>query len=261
MFGKILYLGENIAYIENINASEMNADLMNLHVIFEYTDQRILGEVFELDKEIIKIRLLGEFEENRYLNGVLRKPFLQSTIRIINGTELTILTGQNDGTTLLLGNHATYKGFNICPSLNSLFANHLAIFGNSGSGKSYGVSRIFQNLFNNAALNSSGANIFIFDSFGEYKTAFAKIGEGTNYGYKFITTNKTEATDFDLEIPMNLMTIDDWALLLNADNHSQITIIENTVKLSKIFAQNTEESNTYKNHLIAKALIAILFSS
>ncbi len=262
MFGRIIYLGENLAYVQNNNVNDTDVDLMNLHVIFEYTDQRILGEVFEIDKEMIKIRLLGEFEGSRYLNGVLRKPSLSSVIRVINGTELNILVGQNDGSSLLLGKHASYKNFNVCPSLNSMFANHLAIFGNSGSGKSYGVSRIFQNLFNNDLLNSTGANIFIFDSFGEYKTAFTKIGEkNPDYRYKFITTNKTDETDFDLEIPLNLMTIDDWALLLNADCHSQITIIENTVKLSKIFSQKNEETNTYKNHLIAKALIAIIFSN
>ena len=262
MFGKILYLGENIAYISKNESNVSVADLMNLHVIFEYTDQRILGEVFELDKEVIKVRLLGEFVGNKYLNGVLRKPNLESTLRVINGEELIILTGSDDGKSLVLGNHATYKNFKICPSLNNLFANHIAMFGNSGSGKSYGVSRIVQNLFNNPSLNSVGANIFIFDSFGEYKTAFAKIGDNKEeYNYKFITTNKENNSDYDLEIPLNLLNIDDFALLLRADNHSQLTIIETTIKLAKIFSINTEESLNYKNHLIAKALIAILFSS
>ena len=48
------------------------------------------------------------------------------------------------------------------------------------------------------------------------------------------------------------------ALLLQASNHAQLPIIENTIKLAKIFSTNTDEANDYKNHLIAKALLAVL---
>ena len=51
------------------------------------------------------------------------------------------------------------------------------------------------------------------------------------------------------------------ALLLQASSHSQLPIIERTIRLAKIFSQNTKESEEYKNHLIAKALLAILFSN
>ncbi len=175
MFGKILYIGESIAHVENIKTEASNSDLMNLHVIFEANNQRILGEVSEINKDIIKIRLLGEFSERGYLNGILRKPLLTSNIRIINGTELMELVGSDNGSSIILGDHAIYKNFKVCPKLNDLFANHLAIFGNSGSGKSYGISRIVQNIFNNPKLDSVNSNIIIFDSFGEYKTAFSKI--------------------------------------------------------------------------------------
>ncbi len=262
MFGKILYISDTTAHIENKIAEGVSTDVMNLHVIFESNNQKILGEVSEVNKEIIKIRLLGEYVNEKYLNGVIRKPLLSSSIRIINSAELLELVGADDGASLILGDHAIYKGFKVCPKLNNLFANHLAIFGNSGSGKSYGVSRIMQNVFNNPKLISEGSNIIIFDSFGEYKTAFKEINRhNSNYHYKFITSNITEDSDLPLNIPLNLMTLDDFALLLQADNHSQLQIIETTIKLAKIFALNNEESHRYKNHLIAKAIIAILFSN
>lgn len=262
MFGKILYIGESVAHIQNAGGEAAASDLMNLHVVFEYQTERILGEIFELDKDIIKISMLGEFIDSNYVNGVLRKPNLNSQLRIINGTELKILVGDDDGKSIILGDHASYKGFKVAPKLNSLFASHFAIFGNSGSGKSYGTSRIFQNIFNNPNLNSVGANIFIFDSFGEYKTAFCKLNElNQSYNYKFITTNVTDNTDVPLTIPVNLLTTDDFALLLQADSHSQLTIIQNSIKLAKVFTMNDSQSTQYKNHLIAKALIAIMFSS
>ena len=142
MFGKIIYIGESEAHVENLIKEVNTADLMNVNVVFEDNNQRILGEVQELNSDIIKIRFLGE-----YINGILRKPLLSSKIRMITKDELTELVGTYNASSFILGESAIYKGFNIHPSINSLFSNHLAIFGNSGSGKSCGVARIVQNLF------------------------------------------------------------------------------------------------------------------
>lgn len=261
MFGKIVYIGDSEAHVENLQ-KEAAADLMNLNVIFEEQDQRILGEVFELGSEIVKIRFLGEYINNKYVNGVLRKPLLTSKIRMINKDELMELVGTYDASSFVLGESAIYKGFQICPNINNLFSNHLAIFGNSGSGKSCGVARIIQNIFDSKYNIQYNANLFIFDSFGEYKNAFGKLNElNPNYCYKFITTNVTEQGDIPLSIPVNLLKLDDFALLLQASNHAQLPIIEHTIKLAKIFSTHSEEANAYKNHLIAKALLAVLFSN
>lgn len=262
MFGKILYISDNIAHVENKMNKDMVADLMNIHVIFEAPNQRILGEVIELNDKELKIRFLGEYQGKKYLNGVLRKPLLNSNIRVINGEELMELVGTYSDKSFILGDSAIYKNFKVCPSINSLFSNHLAIFGNSGSGKSCGVARIVQNIFSNNALNPINANLFIFDAYGEYKNAFKSLNSiNSNYNYKFITTNPTDTDDFILDIPVHLLNLDDWALLLQASNHSQLPIIENTIKLAKIFSQENENARRLKNHLIAKALLAILFSS
>ena len=262
MFGKIVYIGDSEAHVENLQKEAAAADLMNLNVIFEEQDQRILGEVFELGSEIVKIRFLGEYINNKYVNGVLRKPLLTSKIRMINKDELMELVGTYDASSFVLGESAIYKGFQICPNINNLFSNHLAIFGNSGSGKSCGVARIIQNIFDSKYNIQYNANLFIFDSFGEYKNAFGKLNEiNPNYCYKFITTNVTEQGDIPLSIPVNLLKLDDFALLLQASNHAQLPIIEHTIKLAKIFSTHSEEANAYKNHLIAKALLAVLFSN
>lgn len=264
MFGKILFINDNVAHVENTFSSNQDAqsDLMNMHVIFEDGAQRVLGEVTEFNQELIKIRFLGEYINNKYINGVLRKPTLNSKLRVINAEELQELVGTNKEENFPLGMSAVYKDFMVYPNVNALFSNHLAIFGNSGSGKSCGVARVVQNLFTERGLLSYNANLFIFDAYGEYKNAFKGINQlNPNYNYKFITTNKTEADDFDLRIPFHLLNLDDVALLLQASTHSQLPIIERTLKLCKIFALQNEESNKYKNHLIAKAILAVLFSN
>jgi len=262
IFGKILYISDNIAHVENVSKSTITADLMNVHVVFEEKDQRILGEVVELNDDEIKIRFLGEYVGSKYINGVIRKPLLSSKIRIINSSELLALVGVLSDKSFVLGMSATYKGFQICPDINSLFSNHLAIFGNSGSGKSCGVSRIIQNVFSNPKMTTFNANMFFFDAYGEYKNAFGSLYKiNPAYNYKFITTNPTDKDDYMLKIPVNLLTLDDVALLLQASTHSQLPILDRSIKYAKIFASDSEEVVKYKNHLIAKALIAILFSN
>ncbi len=262
MFGKIKYISEATAHIENTLSANETTDLMNIHVIFEAPNQRILGEIGEINPETIKINFLGEFIDNHYVNGVIRKPLLTSKIRIINEAELKELIGFQNDSSFELGKSAIYKGYTVYPSINEFFSKHFFICGNSGSGKTHGIARIIQNIFGNNNFVEQNASIFLFDAYGEYKNAFQTISQYNQaYQYKFITSNVQDASDIPLEIPVNLLKLDDMALLLQANSHSQLPIIERTIRLAKIFCQETEESIRYKNHLIAKALLAILFSN
>lgn len=262
MFGKIKFISGNVAHVETVAAAEEMGDLMNVHVVFEAPDQAILGEVEEVTDEVIKIRFLGEFINGKYVSGVIRKPVLSSTIRTINDQELMAIVGVYDSTTFKLGRSSIYTNYEVCVDINNLFANHMAVFGNTGSGKSCGVARLVQNIFSNPNLVSYNANIFIFDAYGEYKTAFKDLGKlNPNYTYKFITSNMQEETDYELKIPFHLLNLDDLTIMLQADKHSQIPILERALKLTKIFSKDDEVAEKYKNHLIAKALIAILYSN
>lgn len=262
MFGRIIFISESIAHIENTLKANESMDLMNVHVIFEAPNQRILGEISEINPEIIKIRFLGEFVDKHYVNGVIRKPLLSSRIRIINEIELKELIGNKTINSFELGKSAIYKNYVVFPMINDFFSQHFFICGNSGAGKTHGVARIIQNLFEDKSVFNENANIFLFDAYGEYKNAFKGISKyNAEYLYKFITTNVQEEGDVPLKIPVSLLKLDDMALLLQASSHSQMPIIERTIRLAKIFSQKSEDSERYKDHLIAKALLAILFSN
>ena len=102
----------------------------------------------------------------------------------------------------------------------------------------------------------------IFDAYGEYHTAFSKLHDvNPNYQFKFYTTNRTQTDGELISIPLWLLTIDDFALLLEADTHSQLTIIERMLKLVRIFATDDNISNEYKNHLIAQAIMDIMYTN
>lgn len=262
MFGKIRYI-DDITAVVDINKSNMVVpNLMNLHVVFENEKDKLLGEVKKVDTETVHIDLLGQFVENRFIAGTIKKPTLDSSVRVINDDELNIILGKDDEKSLYLGHSAIYPEKNVYIDINQFFSNHAAIFGNTGSGKSCSVARIVQNIFLNKQFLSYNANLFIFDAYGEYKNAFKVLNQiNPNYQYKFITSNPIDSDDVQLNIPVFLLTIDDICLLLQADNHHQYTIVERMLKLAKLFSKDDEETKKLKNHLIAKAIMSVLFSN
>lgn len=262
MFGKIRYI-DDITAVVDINKDNMVVpNLMNLHVVFENDIDKLLGEVKKVDTETVHIDLLGQFIENRFIAGTIKKPTLDSKVRVINDDELNIILGKDDEKSLYLGHSAIYPEKNVYIDINQFFSNHAAIFGNTGSGKSCSVARIVQNIFLNKQFLSYNANLFIFDAYGEYKNAFKVLNQiNPNYQYKFITSNPIDPDDVQLNIPVFLLTIDDICLLLQADNHHQYTIVERMLKLAKLFSKDDEETKKLKNHLIAKAIMSVLFSN
>ncbi|MDD3186966.1 MAG: DUF87 domain-containing protein [Bacilli bacterium] len=261
MLGNIVYINDNIAHIQIPDGTPIGANLMNMHVIFEDESKKILGEVEDISKEIIKVRFLGEIVNNSFIGGVIRKPSLSANLRIITNDEVKLIVGSSNES-ITIGESPLYDGYPITVDINEFFGHHLAIFGNTGSGKSCGVARILQNVFQNQNIVPYKANFLIFDSYGEYKNAFKNIGSiNSNFNFKFYTTSKPEENSFSLEIPPWLMSIDDFSLLLGADTHSQIPMIERMLKLTRIFASKDDQATSYKNHLIASAIMMILYTN
>lgn len=262
MFGKIIYISDNVAHIEIPEGTPIAENLMNMHVIFEDEKKKILGEIEDISEKIIKVGFLGEIVNGRFVGGVIRKPTLSARIRIITKEELALIIGEDTLGSMILGNSPLYDDCQIRVDINDLFSNHMAIFGNTGSGKSCGVARLLQNVFNNPNFLPYKSNFFIFDAYGEYHNAFKDINKiNPNLHFKYYTTNKTEAGEQKLKIPLWLLNVDDLALLLEASSHSQLTIIEKMLKLVKIFSQSDEQSIKYRNHLIAKAIMNILYTN
>ena len=262
MFGKIIYLTDNLAHIEIPEGTPVAENLMNMHVIFEDENKKIVGEVADIDSKVVKVRFLGEVVNGKFIGGVIRKPTLQAKLRVITQEELGILIGTEGAGTMQLGVSPLYNDYPIRININDLFSNHFAVFGNTGSGKSCGVARLLQNVFYDPNFVPFKSNFLIFDAYGEYHNAFKDINKiNPNYNFKYYTTNKTAPKENLLSIPLWLLSVDDYALLLQAETHSQVSIIESMLKYVNIFMSDDDVSRRYCNHIIAKAMMAILFTN
>lgn len=261
MFGKIIGMEENIIFVE-IGSGKIE-DLMNMHVMITDESREVIGEIVDVRDGFIHIILLGEFHQNKFIFGVMKKPSFASKIRLIEPEEIQKVIGLDsyqEDRDLYIGNSPIYDGVRIGVPINDFFSNHFAIFGSTGSGKSCSVARILQNLFHKKNSIPYRASLFIFDAYGEYHSAFSTLHEEIpEVHFKSYTTDLESQIEL-IRIPLWLLSVDDIALLLGAENHTQLPIIEKALKLVSVFAREEEEVLKSKNDIIARAILDILSS-
>ena len=263
MFGKIIDIYDNYVIIENAT-HKLEVNYVNFHVVFPENDRSVVGEIVGMNENEIKVFLVGEIKNDRFSSGVLRKPNFNSKPRIVYKSEVEKFLGSQDigsSDTLYVGKSLTYDGFNVCANLNDFFSNHFAILGNTGSGKSCGVSRILQNLFyHNDDKMPVNAHLVLFDVYGEYNSALSKINELPGMGYKYFTSDLKFGDGDVINIPAYFLEVDDLALLLNATSPTQLPILEKALQLVYIFKSEDQSMQLYKDNIIAKALLDVLSS-
>ena len=259
MIGNVIDIGKTKVIVNLVINDEQKKNIINYHVAFDNDNATVIGEITSIDKAKAEISLVGEIKNNKFIPGISKKPFYMAPCRIINNTELPIIVGNSNEKSVYIGKLEQYNGYQVYAKINDLFSNHFAILGNTGSGKSHGLARIIQNLYNNNDYPSN-SNIFLFDAYGEYNNTF--LFNNKNVA-KVYTTKITEFEDVNnelLKIPLWLLDVDDFALLLGATKSTQLAIIEKALKLVSIFSKNEEEIIIYKNDIIARALIELLYS-
>ena len=260
--GRVSDVGVQDVTIKVTSSLAFEKNLIDHHVIFETnSNQKIVGTVISLNSEIGSIKLIGEINGPRFIPGVLVKPSIGNVCFVATDEEVRlIISGDQDNfmKRVLIGNMPLYNNTPAYVQTNTFFSNHFAIFGNTGSGKSCGVARLFQNIFFNNTQTPRNACIFIFDAYGEYESALSV--RNSQVFFKRYSTNVRENPNTLIKLPLWLLDIDDFALLLEADDPTQLPIIEKALRLVTVFSGSDEETKIYKNDIIAKAILEVLYS-
>ena len=265
MLGDIKEIVDNNVFVNLTIDLAKQTNLVDLHVIFEDENNKIVGQIVSTTKIVMKANIVGEIKNNTFIPGVSSKPSFRSSVRIVNMEELALILGKQtpDKGEVLFGYSTIYQNYPIHVNINSFFSNHFAILGNSGAGKSFTVSRIFQNIFASQTASPVGAHVVMFDAYGEYTRALKDIDKvNPNMHYKTYTTN-TQVSDANsdfINIPLWLLGVDDIALLLDATSTNQLPIIEKALTLVPILTGEDEMVLKYKNDIIARATEDILLS-
>ena len=257
MIGTIEQIINNQIEVKLALDVKKTTNLINLYVLIKDTNKSFIGEITELSLTKCKVNILGKLENSDFIYGFDEKPSFASVIYLLNYDFVKNIVGFKNNY-LIMGKSPFYENAYINADINSLFGSHFAIFGSSGSGKSCGFTRIMQNLMKSENMNDK-PNIIIFDAYGEYAKAFNYLNNELTFAYKTYNTD-LNSNDEILLLPPWLLGVDEYALLLEANDKSQLSLIEKTLRYVNLFIKDDETVKAYKNTILAKALLDILIS-
>lgn len=219
--GKVYHFGNIGSYLKVTNhANEMI--LCEVTAIYEQValTNNPLGQEFRLDSpRDLFMKPIGSYRADGFKLGVITYPSVYADVYVVTEADLNdalkddVQKSSNKG--IYLGNSRNLQGYPIHLDIDKLFSIHTAILGNSGSGKSYTIARILQQV---GAMGAKHTTI-LFDVNGEYAQAFPDA--------KHQRPNITKETKGDIVkyspfyLPYYLLNLDEWLSFLMASDRTQ----------------------------------------
>jgi len=159
-----------------------------------------------------------------------------------------------------VGDSAIFPDYKIKISVDKFFGSHSAVLGNTGSGKSCTIASMLQTIFSkDKEFFAIGSTFVIFDVNGEYKQAFDSLDK-TKISVRNFSLEKKDGFE-ELKLPHYFLNIEEWVLLLNASEKTQIPILRNALGLATLFSSDNKKVATVKNHILASCIIETFNSS
>lgn len=159
--------------------------------------------------------------------------------------------------TLSIGTSTIFPDYEVKIDIDKFFAGHSAVLGNTGSGKSCTISSILQSIYKLSNHSAVGSTFVVFDVNGEYKQAFSEISENTDIEVQNFCIGGSDKDVKEFILPHWFLTIDEWALLLQATEKTQLPILRNALGLAAIFDVENNVKNL-KNHILSTCISEIL---
>ena len=154
---------------------------------------------------------------------------------------------------LPIGKSVVFENYDIKVRLNEFFGGHVAVLGNTGSGKSCTVASVLQSLFSKPEEHHArGATFVVFDVNGEYHAALAASAKEGAIGVERVVLDGTAA---GFRMPHWFLEMAEWELLLQASERTQLPVLRTALGLTSLFHANTPEALALREHFVATCII------
>ena len=198
------------------------------------------------------VSMLGFFKGEKFERGIKELPLVYDECFLLDNNEFRkvhdfISEGDEP---LELGSLSLEKGQKINIGINSLFASHIGIFGNTGSGKSYTLAKIYAELYKQYQENevfSENALFYLFDFNGEYLIPNANEDDNVIVDSKYkniynLSTRQHTANKFPIS-ESEINDVNFWAIYLSATEKTQTPFLRRALSNDFYFSRfNTEEN-------------------
>jgi len=260
-----------IIYKDNLVANVSVGGYVNIYKGFQRLVGKIEGESIcdddsavdiryfatrEKIKRILNVKIIGYFDENqKFCKGILTLPIIDNPCFLLTHEEFFAIHSPSSESVIRLGTLAGNPLLPIEISIDKLMGSHIGIFGNTGSGKSYTLARLYTSLFKQVQPSQKIQNFshfILFDFNGEY-IAKDRPNILTNACYKrtfSLTTSETKSSKY----PIDAQALEDpeiLGILFEATEKTQLPFIKRTLAnrtLKKVFEDKNIDSSI-KLHL------------
>jgi DNA helicase HerA-like ATPase len=283
---------DDIHYFAQVN-SYVVLPYQNYHIVAEIVsikerDSYAFGDPSEqfLHKnksvKFFEITPVGTIKDNKFDFGVSVYPPIYSDVLYIKECELDCIFnsektevnvnddysepaekthGSNTRFKVLpIGKSTIFENYDIKVDIDKFFGGHSAVLGNTGSGKSCTIASIIQKLTSKQQYSATGSSFIVLDVNGEYSQAFSKIKENNNEidvkSFEIGIDKKNDISEV-FRLPHWFLNIDEWALLLQASEKTQLPILRNALGLAMILSDEKSKEDI-KNHILATCITQIL---
>ena len=201
---------------------------------------------------ILKTSLLGEFQtdtsvspfQTRFISGSQTTPLIGNIAYLASADQASkiYVSESAPGTQITIGHLANDLTIPFPIDISSFFSSHIGIFGNTGSGKSYTIFRIYTQLFERAKRSStnghtlSSSQFILFDPNGEYQhlTHFNISGNpifGRIYCSPQAKVDASEKQKHSIPLPARIMdSTEFWVSILEAPEREERDLIIRTLR-------------------------------
>ena len=219
----------------------------------EYVEcNKVYNEQYNSQEETINrfliVKLIGHIEADSYRKGLTELPLIANECHLLTNNEFEMIHsfGSKDDIYIEIGSIASDPLVPISIGVNKLFASHIGIFGNTGSGKSYTLAKIYRQLFEKFKNNENfknNAKFLFYDFNGEYSKDDAIIEGKKIYD---LSTNTEAGLD---KIPLSDDDMLDENLLCIFANATEKTQRPFIVRCIKLYYSIGGELDKFKNYL------------
>lgn len=211
----------------------------------------------EIDR-FLTVKLIGYFEDGLYHKGVKEMPLIGNTCQLMDNKEFAKIHrfAKDDELTLRIGHLMTDEMIPIELGINKLFASHIGIFGNTGSGKSYTLANLYKKLFETVGNNNlfkKNAQFLLFDFNGEYSDVDVIISEKKPY----VLSTRDRGQD---RIPLkkeDLLNPELFFILSNATEKTQQPFIKRALGFYSS-VQNKDHPLNYMKVVLQNLLVSVV---
>ena len=201
---------------------------------------------------IISLQTQGVIESNSFKVTSSYVPMIGNEVTLTSKRDIDLIYGiKNDVPSILIGK-TIFENKKLNIPINEVFASHIGIFGNTGSGKSNTLHMLYLSLFKSKYRMQilEKSQFFVFDFNGEYRGEKIFGLDESHRKIISINTKNSKKSDKILIDTETFLDPDILAMLFDAKSGTQAPFLLRALKKYKIIKGN--------NNLLAKLEVGLL---